>query len=855
MSQDEKNMEGKFRFVSKINSTHADTETGTAAKIEEKIIKDHTGYEVLYGAVIPYYDWEKYYDTEEIQQEKLSSDIRESYDMINSTYNGDNGHCEILSFMSCGYDDNKKKYKNSFHYRVRGAGYHKCGADLLSSNPGLFDKEGGFDKSVYKQVGKRQLLRLPYCSKSGQDRQLKRVLIDDDDIDVIKKLEDCKLECFENLGDYLVQNIKKEKLINKSFINNTFNVAPTVPTSEVGGTPVVGTPVVQKKQITATNVEQLLECLNIEEQEWEWDYWTKIIWGLRNISDENNLNLRDLAHTVSRYSSKYDKNTTDSIYDAKEKNPPESFITMGTLIKFAKQTNPKMYLIWKENLTKQDLESKFGEDNKEAKLLNSAFTDGDVSDYVVSIWGENIRVDGDDIYRWDNHYWLKSDVGMLEHLLDTDCYKKLKYVVDTKYDKAEDFKKYITLLGNVNSLRNVRPRTNYVKAIVTALKNTQEKSDFDMNPDLLCFKNGVYDLASDEFRDGRKNDYCSQIVPYEWSESSSADKEKLMQFIDKIMPHEDERDCLLTSLSSALGGRLLENVLILTGKGRNGKDTLISGLLNATLGGDIYYNNSTSVLTQNTKGGISQEKANMHKKRCVVYAEPSKDEPLKCANLKEITGCPTLTGRGIYSKTTTIQNFSTTIIHTNAIPELDTVDEAIANRLVIFPFRSLFRTQEKIDEYPPDTENLHLVDSYYKSGEFLEENKLVFLNILLSYYKKFKQNKYLITNIPATMRELAKAYMVESDDFVNWFYTEYELTTSETDIIKLKDVYSLYRMSDLYQNLNKKDKRKNNYSKMTRDIEANPNIKPFYRARLRNMFSVLLKHKKKIDEVSDDEDE
>ena len=131
---------------------------------------------------------------------------------------------------------------------MRGAGYHKCGADLLSSNPGLFDKEGGFDKSVYKQVGKRQLLRLPYCSKSGQDRQLQRVLIDDDDIDVIKKLEDCKLECLENLGDYLVQNIKKEKLINKSFINNTFNVAPTVPTSEVGGTPVVGTPVVRIKR-------------------------------------------------------------------------------------------------------------------------------------------------------------------------------------------------------------------------------------------------------------------------------------------------------------------------------------------------------------------------------------------------------------------------------------------------------------------------------------------------------------------------------------------------------------------------------------------------------------------------------
>ena len=41
---------------------------------------------------------------------------------------------------------------------------------------------------------------------------------------------------------------------------------------------------------------------------------------------------------------------------------------------------------------------------------------------------------------------------------------------------------------------------------------------------------------------------------------------------------------------------------------------------------------------------------------------------------------------------------------------------------------------------------------------------------------------------------------------------------------------------------------------MTRDIEANPNIKPFYRPRLRNMFSVLLKHKIKPPEVNDEDD-
>jgi phage/plasmid-associated DNA primase len=409
------------------------------------------------------------------------------------------------------------------------------------------------------------------------------------------------------------------------------------------------------------------------------------------------------------------------------------------------------------------------------------------------------------------------------------------------------------ILGKVNELRNVRPRGNFVKAIITTLKNTQEIHDFDMNPDLLCFTNGVYDLARGEFRDGRKNDYCSQVVPYDWSASSEDSTAKLMVFINKIMPFEDERDCLLTSLSSSVGGRLLENILILTGKGRNGKDTLITGLLNSALGNDTYYNNSTSVLTQNTKGGISQEKANMHKKRCVVYAEPSKEEPLKCANLKEISGCPTLTGRGIYSKITTIHNFSTTIIHTNAIPDLVGGDEAIYNRLVIFPFRSLFRTQEKIDEFPEDTQHLYLVDSYYKSKEFLEENKLVFMNVLLTYYQKFKQNKYLITNIPKTMRELTKAYMADSDDFVNWFYTEYEVGDNKNDVVKIKDVYGLYKDSDLYKNLNKKEKRKNNKDKLIKDIEANPSMKAFFK--VINKVFVLIKHRRKTEEVSDDSDE
>jgi phage/plasmid-associated DNA primase len=497
-------------------------------------------------------------------------------------------------------------------------------------------------------------------------------------------------------------------------------------------------------------------------------------------------------------------------------------------------------------------------DEHEITLLKSEFTDGDVSDYVIALYGDDIRVDYDDIYLWKEHYWLKSDESLLDYLLDTKLYKKLKGILDTKFDKSEDFKKYLSLLKKINNFRNCKPRSNYIKAIINTLKNTQPKGEFDHNPNLICFENGVYDLESNQFRDGKKEDLCSQVVPYDWEPSTPSQIDNLMKWIDQIMPLQDEKDCLLRCLSSCLTGRLLENIIILTGKGRNGKDTLITGLLHETLGPDLYYNCSTSVITQATKGGISQEKANMHKKRAVIYSEPSKDEVLRCANLKEVSGCPELTGRALYSKRTSIINNSTSIIHTNAIPNLDHVDDAIFNRLVIFQFRALFRTQEKYDEYPEGTEYLYLTNTYYKSQEFLETNRLVFMNILIKYYEQFQRDKYLIVNIPKTMQDLTKGYLCESDDFVNWFNTEYQITPRGEDYIKMKDVYALYRSSDLYQNLNKKEKRRNNKDSLIKEIQNNPNLKPYYRDRIeingKTLRSVIIKHTIKEPDSDDDDD-
>ena len=74
----------------------------------------------------------------------------------------------------------------------------------------------------------------------------------------------------------------------------------------------------------------------------------------------------------------------------------------------------------------------------------------------------------------------------------------------------------------------------------------------------------------------------------------------------------------------------------------------------------------------------------------------------------------------------------------------------------------------------------------------------------------------------------------------------------------MRDVYSLYRSSDLYQNLNKKEKRRNSKTNLIKEIQNNPNLKPYFRDRLdidgKTLRSVLIKHTiREIDDQSDDD--
>lgn len=339
------------------------------------------------------------------------------------------------------------------------------------------------------------------------------------------------------------------------------------------------------------------------------------------------------------------------------------------------------------------------------------------------------------------------------------------------------------------------------------------------------------------------------VVPYNYEESSESQIDWAFEFINKVLPVEEERDFLLKSLSTCLDGKLLENFILLIANGRNGKDTLITNVMKFVLGNQLYYDAPNYILTDRLKTGANPEVANMHKRRMIVYNEPPKKATLNCATVKQLTGCENMPARGLYQNKNETKICASQFSLLNSLLSMDSPDDAMLNRLFVIKFRSMFRTEERLAELPEDSKYAYLVDSYYKTTEFLERIKLPCMNILLSYYKLFRSEGRILRNAPKSIMEASKQYISDSDDFVSWFQETYVQTTMESDFVKMKDIYAMFKCSDLWYNMNKSERRRMNKTKLQKDIQDNPTLRAFYRERKiiggKNCKNIIVKYKVK----------
>jgi len=347
-------------------------------------------------------------------------------------------------------------------------------------------------------------------------------------------------------------------------------------------------------------------------------------------------------------------------------------------------------------------------------------------------------------YMFDNHKWIcigkkNMELRDLSQKKLKDLYKQLyNYYKETECDKN----KIKSLKQTIKSFDNTMIKNNMLielMEIYTINKNPKRNfiQKLDSNNNLIGFNNGVYDLNTFIFRDGKSDDYITMTVGYDYNDNHTLKYNDLLQFLQDIQPNKEERDYMLTYLSIGLVGNLLELFTILTGCGRNGKSKLVE-LLKTTFG-DYFGAVQSQLFTRPRPDANSPDPGllSLMKKKIVIASEPEKNSKLNSGFIKFITGRDSTTLRNCHSNDMLdfTANFITLLI-CNDIPDCDDIDNAFSKRLRCLNYPTEFVTDPKKDNQKKIDVNINKNFEYWR---------LDFMLLLIEYYKIYIKTHELKT--------------------------------------------------------------------------------------------------------------
>ena len=187
----------------------------------------------------------------------------------------------------------------------------------------------------------------------------------------------------------------------------------------------------------------------------------------------------------------------------------------------------------------------------------------------------------------------------------------------------------------------------------------------------------------------------------------------------------------------------------------------------------------------------------------------------------------------------------------NDKPKSNEVNDAVARRIMDIPFKSKFLDQHEYDKLnDEEKKNAGVKNVYYKTSEFKDKNKQALFLILIEHYKEYMNNNRVLP-ITEEIINRNNEYLAKSDEFLSWFEDNYEKTSDKKDVMKLKLVYEKFKHSEYFNNLNKIQKRQNNYNNFVEKLQSNIFLKR-YVTENKDKTKIITNYKNKI---NDDYDE
>jgi P4 family phage/plasmid primase-like protien len=361
--------------------------------------------------------------------------------------------------------------------------------------------------------------------------------------------------------------------------------------------------------------------------------------------------------------------------------------------------------------------------------------------------------------------------NLIHKFLDHSVYKIAEKVnIEDDKEKKDELRKQIREYKKAYKTSSSQGFLSCIqKHCKVALIDNSFYDNLDSTIDIICFKNGLYDLKNNEFRPIYDKDYVSKTLDYDYKPSNEQDKKYVRDILYKICnANKEHLEYYLSILGHSLTGRSKVKALyfFFGEKGNNGKTTFLDILTSIF---PIYVGKSNRDLVLNKSNDKHKFIADLHGKR-VVWIDELTTSKLDTSFLKEYADGRSMQYKVMYGETATLQVRSKLFMITNHTPKYDN-DGGMEKRIKLLKFNSEFSEDTEEDDY----ENLNFIGDSELSKKIINDYKYALIELLFESSSLYYTEG--IKPYPQDFQDEKNILTEGNDKFNSWFNEYFEVST------------------------------------------------------------------------------
>lgn len=350
---------------------------------------------------------------------------------------------------------------------------------------------------------------------------------------------------------------------------------------------------------------------------------------------------------------------------------------------------------------------------------------------------------------WDGQHWRKAHTIEVEYRAKQtilNMVDEAKLMETSQLPEFFDFCKIsqrAAMVDNMISLAASEPEV----MVPLAMVNTKAS--------LIGVRNGVIDLDTGIFREGRREDYITMSMGCDYVPGAQCPLFD-QTILDVFKGDAEMVEFFMRCIGYALLGDPKEAMMFIPfGNGSNGKSTIL-GVIRSVFGNYAKTADAETFISEGgarAAGGAREDLLRLKGARFVYVNEPDEGGELREGIVKSMTGGDAITARGMYA-TSSVEFMPTwsVFMPTNHKPIIKGTDNGIWRRITLIPFERSFENDP------------HIVKDKDRQAKLMAEMPGV-LNRVLQAAGRYKQVGLALTD---RVRSARQEYREQMDVLSDW---------------------------------------------------------------------------------------